>query len=32
MIVEYDARIKELQEELDLDEATFADKFISKLK
>lgn len=32
MIIQYDERIRELQEELDLDEAAFAEKFIQKLK
>lgn len=32
MVVEYEERIKELQQELDLDQAEFASKFIEKLK
>ena len=32
MIVEYEARISELQEEIDLDDENFALKLINKLK
>ena len=32
MVIEYEARIKELQEEIDLDDEAFKNKLIDKLK